>query len=208
MVSVFTDESLIGVVSAECGPSVIVQPYESFFKKPESFDAVLAGPGLGRSEKATLLVTRIMELPLKTLILDADAIHLTKKRGNASRLVFTPHPGEYRALAEEEVFKEPSGFFSQLLRVSGKWNAEIIYKAECVYVCDGRSITVVDGANPSVGVAGSGDVLAGLVLSVAAAGKEPLVSAVMLHQLAGRALHEEEGYYSAEDLIIKAGQLR
>lgn len=208
MVSVFTDESLIGVVSAECGPSVIVQPYESFFKKPESFDAVLAGPGLGRSEKAAMLVGRILELPLKTLILDADAIHLAKERGNASRLVFTPHPGEYRAIAEEEVFKEPSGFFAQLLRVSGKWNAEIIYKAECVYVCDGRSITVVDGANPSVGVAGSGDVLAGLVLSVAAAGKEPLVSAVMLHQLAGRALHEEEGYYSAEDLIIKAGQLR
>ena len=50
--------------------------------------------------------------------------------------------------------------------------------------------------------------IAGLALNVAAACKARLVISVLLHQLAGRALHEEEGYYSAEDLIRKAGQLR
>ena len=78
-------------------------------------------------------------------------------------------------------------------------------------ITSGDDIFIYDGANPSLGVAGSGDVLAGVIGALLAEGYSPLDAAkngVILHQRAGRRAHEEYGYYSAEELILEVGKCR
>ncbi len=78
-------------------------------------------------------------------------------------------------------------------------------------ITDGTLLYVVDGANPSLGVAGAGDVLSGIIGAFLAFGMDTLSSAlngVILHQKCGRILKNRLGFYSAEDLIQEIGRER
>lgn len=203
MVTVFTDESIIPLVSIDCGASVMVRPYEDFFTLWESFDSVLVGPGLGRSDEARSLVERICQLTLKKLVLDADAIHLFPGKAKAESLVMTPHPGEFRALSGMQDFPTCNSFYTCLRDVAKRTNATIVFKSSSIYVAGpfGHFIGIIEGNNPSLGVAGSGDVLAGLAVSL----QNPL-DAVSLHQMAGHSLHRKKGFFTADELIEEVGK--
>ena len=72
-------------------------------------------------------------------------------------------------------------------------------------------VYIYHGANPSLGVAGSGDVLSGIIGALLAEGETPLraaIDGVILHQKAGRNAHETYGFYSAEELILEVGKAR
>lgn len=206
MVTVFTDPAVIDLVSCDCGAGVMVRPFEDFASLSSGFDAVLCGPGLSQSAQARAVMRDAEEADVDKLILDADAIRLYSGSCRAKSLTLTPHPGEYRALTGKEAFSCPDDFFESLLSESERLNAVIVYKAEHVYVASG-GIDIAEGCNPALGVAGSGDVLAGLIAAAEARG-ESVLNAVLLHQLAGAELHRQMGYFSADDLLQKAGQLR
>ena len=92
------------------------------------------------------------------------------------------------------------------MATAGRLGATIVYKAESVYIATQRSVDVVIGLKPSLGVAGSGDVLAGII---AALGKgEPPSNGVLLHQASGAALANQKGFYSADELIDEVGRRR
>ena len=66
-------------------------------------DAVLLGPGLGRSEELTRLVQAVLSVCRVPLVLDADGInaaapHIDVLRGCACPVVLTPHDGEFLRL--------------------------------------------------------------------------------------------------------------
>lgn len=208
MVTLFTDPSLVELASAECGAEVMVRPFSDFHALAATFDSVLMGPGLGLGDEARALVEEVCSMPLRTLILDADAIRLYPGTSKASSLVLTPHVGEYRSLGGLDGSLSPDGFYAELEEMARRLCASIVLKAECVYVCDGAQTSVVDGCNPSLGVAGSGDVLAGMVAAVLAGGDGEVLDAVLLHQLAGRRLHEKAGFYTASELVDEIGVLR
>ena len=68
---------------------------------------------------------------------------------------------------------------------------------------------MVDGQNPSLGVAGSGDVLSGIITALAAQGDANATdNGTLLHQKAGRLAHEKLGFYSSDDLIRFIGKVR
>ena len=67
--------------------------------------------------------------------------------------------------------------------------AVIVLKSSVVWITSGDDIFIYDGANPSLGVAGSGDVLAGTAAALLAEGESAeraAVDGVILHQRAGR----------------------
>ena len=69
----------------------------------ENMDAVLLGPGLGRSEELTRLVQAVLLRCRAPLVLDADGInavagHIDVLRGCACPVVLTPHDGEFLRL--------------------------------------------------------------------------------------------------------------
>jgi len=134
-------------------------------------DAVLLGPGWGRTESRAIELERALALE-KTgapLILDADAIELVKGvifNGNA---IMTPHPGEfsrYAGIDRDELLCRPAPV---LLDYSRKCNAVIVFKGHVITIAapDGR-LGVVDGMLPGLASGGSGDLLAGLCAGIAA----------------------------------------
>lgn len=75
-------------------------------------DAVLLGPGLGRSEELTRLVQAVLSICRVPLVLDADGInaaapHIDVLRGCACPVVLTPHDGEFCGWAATP--KQPTG---------------------------------------------------------------------------------------------------
>ena len=204
MVTVFTDSAILDMVSLDCPAGAMVRPFAAFPSLASSFDSILIGPGLGRGEEALALAQAVSRLHLRRLVVDADAIGLIS-HSEAESVVLTPHVGEFRRLDSREP-AGPEDFYAKLIETAARLGATIVYKAENVYVARHDGIDIVCGMNPSLGVAGSGDVLAGIIVALREG--ESVSNAVLLHQMAGRALASQKGFYTADELIEEAGRLR
>ena len=171
----------------------------------DSFSAILLGPGWDLGDES------ILDLAInsgKKLCVDADAIKLLKGRKLGYNGVITPHIGEYRALCSllsiDDGLESAESLRASLMEVSRRLECIVVLKSSTLWIADKDKLYVFDGVNPSLGVAGSGDVLSGIILSLLGQGVSPLEAAlngVILHQEAGRRARERYGYYSAEELI-------
>lgn len=163
-------------------------------------DAVLIGPGLGRSAWAEELVLTLLEAAQCPVVLDADglnaaAAHIDKLDGRDMPTVLTPHEGEFARLGGDLSLgrEEAARTFAQ--------------KHRCILVLKGRgTLTALpDGAlfvnttgNPGMATGGSGDVLAGMILSLLGQGLAPAdaaAAAVWLHGRAGDLAAADKGEY-------------
>ena len=140
------------------------------------------------------------------MVLDAEAL-MQIERGDdfAFRAILTPHVGEMRRLTSRLGVDDDARVLSKTLR------AIVVRKSSIVEIAYGDTHYYYPGNNPSLGVAGSGDVLSGIIAAFLASGMEPLDAAlngVILHQMAGKMAHEHLGYYDSLDLINEVGRLR
>ena len=156
----------------------------------ERIDALLCGPGLGREDRATERLAAVLDAA-KPTVLDADALVLLRPGMVAERgdLVATPHDGELATLCD-----------SFAVRADGRRDrARALARASAMVVVAKGPDTVVaapDGrlaiAVPSpswLSVAGTGDVLAGILASRLATGGDAFgaaCEAVWLHGEAAR----------------------
>jgi NAD(P)H-hydrate epimerase len=106
----------------------------------------------------------------------------------------------------------PESFIDSLRRVAVALELVIVYKSHVLWIVDGRNggalPIVVDGMNNALGVAGSGDVLTGVIGSLLAQGYDPLQAAhtgVLIHQEAGLRARSEAGWFDAETLTSHVG---
>lgn len=145
---------------------------------------------------------------LPPMVFDADGLKLLAKIGNWHRLlpspaVLTPHPGEMSALTGlsiEEIQKDRQGI---ALRFAKEWGHVVVLKGAFTAVAapDGR-LTIVPVASPALARAGTGDVLAGLIVGLRAQGLDAFDAAV-----AGAWIHAQAGLYAAEALGTSASVL-
>ncbi|ARJ65841.1 bifunctional ADP-dependent (S)-NAD(P)H-hydrate dehydratase/NAD(P)H-hydrate epimerase [Magnetospirillum sp. ME-1] len=185
-------------------PGLLVTP-------AEPFDAVLAdprrnalalGPGGGVGEGMVAKVEAALATG-RPCVLDADALSSFEGRGGdlfrrlSERVVLTPHDGEFRRLfghvAGSRLERALHG-----ARVSG---AVVLLKGPDTVVAhpDGRA-TITTDAPAWLATAGSGDVLAGLVVGLLAQGMEPFAAASAAAWVHGRAAAEHGPGLIAEDL--------
>ena len=134
-------------------------------------DAMLLGPGWGRAESRARVLMKAMEREKAgfPLILDADAIELSKNAKFSGNAILTPHTGElsrFSGIDKEDLLCRP---VPALLKLSRECNAVIIFKSHVIHIAapDGR-IGIVDGMVANLASGGSGDLLAGFCVAIAA----------------------------------------
>lgn len=176
---------------------------------------VACGPGLGRSEDLSELVTRLYRTLERPLVLDADGLTMLAARpralaGSGGPRILTPHPGEFRRLAASESQAEengsPADYERQAVDLAKQRNLVLVLKGPQTLVTDGTRSARNATGNPGMATGGSGDVLTGVIAALICQGLPPLDAArlgVHLHGLAGDLAAKELGEVSliASDLI-------
>ena len=180
----------------------------------ENMDAVLLGPGLGRSEELTRLVQAVLLRCRAPLVLDADGInavvgHIDVLRGCACPVVLTPHDGEFLRLGGDPKADDRT---REAMRLASRSHTVVLLKGSRTVITDGLNTYVNHTGNPGLATGGSGDVLAGMIVSLLGQHIMPLeaaAAAAWLHGAAADLAARELGEYGMvpEDLLLRIPRL-
>jgi len=155
--------------------------------------AVVLGPGMGLDEVGAAWAHAFSRHAPVPTVIDADALtHLASEglaslQGAAAPRILTPHPGEAARLLEissEEVQRDR---FAAASALSAKSGQVVILKGARTIVAAHGELRVCAEGTPALGVAGTGDVLSGVVaaLAMALAPFDAAIGGALLHAVAG-----------------------
>jgi NAD(P)H-hydrate epimerase len=170
--------------------------WEDVVNNLERVTSLLIGPGFGLEETTgrflSQLITHTCDLP--PLVVDADGLKLLKRvPGWSDHLpkpaVLTPHPGEMSVLTDLPVAEIQQNRLDVARRFSSQWGHVIVLKGAFTAIAapDGQA-AVIPVATPALARAGTGDVLAGLIVGLRAQGLAAFPAAVAgawIHAYAG-----------------------
>jgi NAD(P)H-hydrate epimerase len=182
-------------------------PLVSLLALAEGKAAALLGPGFGLSDARRQLARSLAcELPIPC-VLDADALtalggELELLREARAPRILTPHPGEAGRLlgrSTAAVQADRYGAASELAKRSGQ--VAVLKGARTVIATPEGALRICRAGTPALGVAGTGDVLAGVLSSLLA--REGAYAAawagVQIHALAGElAAQSDRGMLASE----------
>ena len=179
-----------GMLSSAAVPEVL--------ERLPRMDAVLIGPGLGQSPGTLAVVRAVLENAQCPVVVDADGInllaaHMDILRNRHEPTILTPHAGEFARLGglgihrlrEAEAFAKTNGCI-------------LLLKGHETLITDGEETYQNPTGNPGMAVGGSGDVLAGIIVSLLGQKLPPLTAAACgawLHGGAGDICAREIGQY-------------
>jgi ADP-dependent NAD(P)H-hydrate dehydratase / NAD(P)H-hydrate epimerase len=194
-------------IDAAALTSVIVQPVSGSgafrtLLADKRRNAALIGPGFGVGPETRETTLAVLGAE-KRAVLDADALTSFAQDPDAlfaairSPCVMTPHEGEFGRLFD------PTGSKPERARQAArKSGAVILLKgADTVIAAPHGSIAINANAPPELATAGSGDVLAGMVLGLLAQGMEPFAAAAAAVWLHGDAASRVGPGLISEDLV-------
>lgn len=174
-------------------------------------DVVAIGPGLGRSEALTSLVSNVLAHVQIPVVLDADGLnalqqHPERLHTHKGPLILTPHPGELSRLTRLDVASVQARRTESATRFASECGAVVVLKGQGTIVTDGKRVYVNTTGNPGMATGGTGDVLAGMIAALVGQGLAPFEAAqlgVHVHGLAGDLARDEVGEVSliATDLL-------
>ena len=162
-------------------------------------DAVLVGPGLGQSQGVCEVVKTVLEQATCPVVLDADGINMVTRhmdilRGRTADTILTPHDGEFARLGGV-IGADRVAAAEQMAQELG---CIMLLKGHRTVITDGSSTYINQTGNSGMAVGGSGDVLAGIIVSLLGQGIAPLEAAACgawLHGAAGDLCAAEMGQY-------------
>lgn len=161
----------------------------------EKADAIAIGPGMGTGDLAAGWLSDLIQLD-RPLVIDADALNLLARRRNwprrfNARAILTPHPGEMRRLAplfgRDAVPDDEAGRIDLAVACASASGQVIVLKGAATVVSDGKQVYVNTTGDSSLAKGGTGDVLAGMIASLAGQGMGNFDAAVLAVYLHGRA---------------------
>jgi hydroxyethylthiazole kinase-like uncharacterized protein yjeF len=157
-------------------------------------DAIILGPGLGRSPTRSQLVRAVLEATDRPVVLDADALHAGPDvlRVGRSPRVLTPHVGEFQAafpqLAKQLDTDRIAATQSAAAAAASAAPAAVLLKGQPTIVAGAKGATYLVGSgNPALATGGSGDLLAGFIGAFLARKLVPAEAAALGAQVLGRA---------------------
>ncbi len=137
-----------------------------------TMDAVVIGPGLSTKLSVSKLVEEMITTCEKPMVIDADALNgiadnpeiLLKRK---APIVITPHPGEFARLTGVSVNRIQKNRIEQALAFSERYRVTVVLKGAGTIIAypDGKYYLNNTG-HSGMAVAGSGDVLSGIIGSL------------------------------------------
>ena len=170
---------------------------EPIRQRAASCDAVLIGCGLGRGRQTDALVRKLLDID-RPLVLDADGLNALdgcpeQLQRRTAPTVLTPHEGEFLRLGGDL----SRGREAAAAAFSRKYGVYLVLKGHRTLVADpeGR-LAVNETGNSGMAKGGSGDVLAGMIVSQLGQGCgafDACCAAVWLHGRAGDRAAADKG---------------
>jgi hydroxyethylthiazole kinase-like uncharacterized protein yjeF len=158
-------------------------------------DAVVIGPGLGKSKDARVLVERILRSSKLPALLDADALNMFE--GDTKSLaallegrtaLLTPHVAEFARLAGIDVQSVLASRFDIGLDVARELGATVLLKGSptVIFNPNGDRYVIARGT-AALGTGGSGDLLDGIAGTMLAQTQDATVAGCCAAWVHGRA---------------------
>jgi NAD(P)H-hydrate epimerase len=176
-------------------------------------EGFLLGPGLGLEPSTTEFVGALLQMQgaeskLPPAVIDADGLKLMAEIEGWNALlpassVLTPHPGEMRALTGMETQEIQADRSKAAVDKAAEWGHVVVLKGALTVIAhpDGRS-ALIPIATPALARAGTGDVLAGLLVGYRAQGLAAYEASVLASYV-----HARAGLIAAQKLGTSASVL-
>lgn len=162
----------------------------------DRYDAVVVGPGLGRHAATLRRTAHLLGELRRPVVIDADGLTALAGRDRWWRTVtapavLSPHPGEFARLLKGDAppGDDDAGREAAAIQAARLWEHVVVLKgANTVVAAPDGALLRSAVATPALATAGSGDVLAGAIGAMLAAGLDPTDAAgvsVAVHAAAG-----------------------
>lgn len=168
----------------------------SLTEASKKHSATLVGCGSEQSEGLGRLILALLSSEGGPLILDADAINslalhreesLAAIRDAKRTVILTPHPMEFSRLSGYSISTIQKHRIESARKFAKDVGCILVLKGAGTLVTDGEELYINHTGSSALAKAGSGDVLAGFLASLAASGAAPIVAAALAPYFHGRA---------------------
>ncbi|QQK07474.1 NAD(P)H-hydrate dehydratase [Miniphocaeibacter halophilus] len=161
---------------------------KNFFNKLTAFGI---GPGMGKEYNYDFIRFFLEEFN-KPIVIDADGLNIVAKNMDKlpknKKLIFTPHEMEMSRLSGLSVDFIHNNREEVALEFARKNNIVLVLKGNRTIITNGKEIYINKYGNSGMATAGSGDVLTGIITSLAGQGYDTYLAAkvgVIIHGIAG-----------------------
>lgn len=191
---------------------LIPQTESAILEKAEWADATLIGCGFGRTPERQAFIAKLLASPLfaeKKLVIDADALYAISELDLLSQLrlqnaMLTPHLGEFSRLIQTPVRDIDSDRLFFVKSFAQEYRLGTLLKGAPTLIAFRERLFLNNTGTEALATAGTGDVLAGMIVSFAAQGLSLDVAAAIsahLHGVAGQKASESIHNPSASDVL-------
>ena len=218
LVQIYTHEEN-RVILQQLLPEAIITTYDTFDSEQlekliQWADLIGIGCGLGKSDTAERVMQYTLKRALVPCVVDADGINILSKHmewieETNAMIVLTPHMKEMSRMLQCSVKELIEQRMEKLHAFVERYKVVCVLKDARTLVAKEHQNTYLNlSGNAAMAKAGSGDVLAGVIVGILAQQCEPYTSAclgVFLHGLAGDMARDKKGAYSvlASDLVAE-----
>lgn len=218
LVQIYTHEEN-RVILQQLLPEAIITTYDTFDSEQlekliQWADLIGIGCGLGKSDTAERVMQYTLKRALVPCVVDADGINILSKHmewieETNALIVLTPHMKEMSRMLQCSVKELIEQRMEKLHAFVERYKVVCVLKDARTLVAKEHQNTYLNlSGNAAMAKAGSGDVLAGVIVGILAQQCEPYTSVclgVFLHGLAGDMARDKKGAYSvlASDLVAE-----
>lgn len=218
LVQIYTHEEN-RVILQQLLPEAIITTYDTFDSEQlekliQWADLIGIGCGLGKSDTAERVMQYTLKRALVPCVVDADGINILSKHmewieETNALIVLTPHMKEMSRMLQCSVRELIEQRMEKLHAFVERYKVVCVLKdARTLVAKEHRNTYLNLSGNAAMAKAGSGDVLAGVIVGILAQQCEPYTSVclgVFLHGLAGDMARDKKGAYSvlASDLVAE-----
>jgi NAD(P)H-hydrate epimerase len=167
-------------------------------------DAVVAGPGMYKNFWSEQILYKLLSFVADSgtpTLLDAGALRLLAHKAFSrltlnSQTVLTPHPGEAAEMLNTTPKEIQKNRIASAKELQKKYGCIVVLKGNGTIICDKNNAYLCSSGGPELAVAGTGDILSGIIGSLIAQGLTPLDAAktgVAIHARAGEEFANDVG---------------